>query len=123
MSPVQHDPEVAELLAKRRKALDRHGHITEFDGLDENGHKYREETVPAGTDSTKTIQVNLTKMYQASPSTTGDIEILELEAEMVAEGREMDNPHVPSSTKLMEQARSKIEQNGHAPAWEIFDNE
>ena len=73
----RHDPEIAELLAKRRRALNRDGFIDDHDGINDDGDKYQEMTVKAGGDSTTTIQVNLTKMYQAAPSTTADFLMLD----------------------------------------------
>ena len=52
-------------------------------------------------------------------STTGDIDLLRLEAEM-ATGDEYDieNPHIPVNTDTLEQAKRQIEQDGYTPAWE-----
>lgn len=115
---ITHDAEIAKLLAKRRQALDRDGFIDDHDDTNDDGDKITYETVPAGPDDTKEIEINLTKMYQAAPSTTGDIEMLVLEAELVADGTALDNPHVPADEETLRQARQQIEQNGHTPAWE-----
>ena len=115
----RHDPEIAELLAKRRRALNRDGFIDDHDGINDDGDKYQEMTVKAGGDSTTTIQVNLTKMYQAAPSTTGDMEILRIEAELVADGKDLENPHVPADADLLERATNVLSNEGLTPAWEI----
>jgi hypothetical protein len=51
-------------------------------------------------------------------STTGDVDLLRLEAEMAAgDDYEIGNPHIPINTDKLEQAKQQIEQDGHTPAW------
>ena len=116
---ISHDPEVAKLLAKRRQTLTRDGFIESHDDVNDKGEKVTTKTVAAGGDTTKEIEISLTAMYQAAPSTTSDIEMLVMEAELVADGKTLDNPHVPATVEALEQARKQIEQNGHTPAWEV----
>lgn len=115
----QHDPEIAKLLAKRRKVLNRDGFIDDYDDTTDDGDKYREMTVQAGGGTTATIEMNLSKMYQAGPSTTGDMEVLKIEAELVAEGKDLKNPHVPADADLLERATNALSNEGLTPAWEV----
>jgi len=114
-----HEPDIAKLIAQRRKALDRDGFITDYDGITDDGDKYEEMTVKGGGGSTVTIKVNLTKMYQAAPSTTGDIQLLQTEAELIDDGVELENPHIPASVELLERAKNTLSKEGLTPAWEI----
>jgi len=56
---------------------------------------------------------------RAGISTTGDVSLLRLEAEM-AESDEytVENPHIPIDQETLQRATEDIESDGHAPAWE-----
>ncbi|QIO22598.1 hypothetical protein [Haloarcula sp. JP-L23] len=47
--------------------------------------------------------------------------MLRLEAEMVAEGRELGNPNIPVNEVVLEAAVGQIRADGHEPAWEVID--
>lgn len=52
-------------------------------------------------------------------STTGDVDLLRLEAEMAAgDEHTLRNPHIPINKDVLEQAKEQIEQDGHNPAWD-----
>lgn len=94
-----------------------------YDKVDGRGHNIREQTVAGPGDTTQTTEHDLTAMYQAGPSTTGQVWILRTEAEMLAEGRDLGNPHIPASEGVLEEAVEKIEADGHEPAWEVVDGD
>lgn len=51
-------------------------------------------------------------------STTGDVELLRLEADMAAgDEHTTENPHIPINSDVLEQAKRQIEQDGNTPAW------
>jgi len=50
-------------------------------------------------------------------SMTGRVDLLVLEAEMIADGRELGNPHIPADTDTLVEAQKRITENGHTPAW------
>jgi len=50
-------------------------------------------------------------------SMTGEVSLLVLEAEMLAEGRELGNPHIPIDVDTLVAAQKQIAENGHSPAW------
>jgi len=91
--------------------------------VDERGHKIREQTVAGPGDTTQTTEHDLTAMYQTGPSTTGQVWILRTEAELVADGVDLDNPHIPATEDILEDAVKKIRADGHEPAWEVVDSE
>jgi len=121
--PEAADPEaeVNRLLAlARRRCSDEW--IDSYDETNEDGDKVAivPDEGPAGT--TIEREVNLSAMYGTAPSRTADVEILRIEAELVADGREPDNPHIPTSGEVLETARGQIEADGNTPAWEVvFD--
>lgn len=52
-------------------------------------------------------------------STTGDVSMLVLEAEMQAgDEYEIGNPHIPATVDVKERAEKQIAAAGHTPAWE-----
>lgn len=112
------EPTIAKLRAQRRKELPTDEFVTEYDGIDERGHKYREHEIRGPGGTSQTIQSDVTAMYQAAPSTTGDVDLLVIEADLLADGVDLENPHVPATTDVLEQARSRIEQQDLEPAWE-----
>jgi len=58
---------------------------------------------------------------------TGNVELLEIEAELVADGHEPDNPAIPVDTDTGEAFRERIEDTDLVPAWtrpwEVTDDE
>jgi hypothetical protein len=115
---IRHDPQIARLVAQRRKTLPTDAFVTDHDGTDERGHKYREHVVagPGGTEHT--VQSDLTAMYQSAPSTTSDMELLMIEARLIDDGTDLQNPHIPATEELLARARDKIDAEGLTPAWE-----
>ncbi|MDS0258589.1 hypothetical protein NDI56_04080 [Haloarcula sp. S1CR25-12] len=104
-----------EALCRRRRAnidMDWLGD-DRYTKVDERGHKIREQTADH----------DLTAMYKPGVSTTGQLWILRTEAELLADGVDLDNPHIPASEDILEEAVDKIEADGHEPAWEVVDGE
>ena len=93
------------------------------DKIDECGHKIREQTVAGPGDTTQTAEHDLTAMYRTGPSTTGQVWILRTEAELIADGVDLGNPHIPATEAILEEAVEKIRADGHEPAWEVVDSE
>ena len=50
-------------------------------------------------------------------STTESVFILKIEAELLDEGKELHNPHIPLNQETLENAKQEIEANGLEPAW------
>jgi hypothetical protein len=121
--PEAADPEaeVNRLLALARQRCSDEW-IDSHDEINEDGDKVAivPDEGPAGT--TREREVNLSAMYGSAPSRTSQVDILRIEAELVADGREPDNPHIPTSGEVLEDAREQIEADGNTPAWEVvFD--
>jgi len=57
--------------------------------------------------------------FEHSPgiSTTQNLEIIRLEAEMQADGVELTNPHMPAKQETLESAKEMLESEGLEPAW------
>lgn len=113
--------EIARLRALSRKAQTDE-FVTGYDKV-EDGEKIKEVTIagPAGT--SKTVTRNLSNLYHSAPSTTGDVELLVIEAELLADGEGSDNPHIPLDDQTREAAIEQIEERGLTPAWEVVFDE
>jgi len=116
---IELEPEIKVLRAKARDAQS-DDFITGHDYVDEDGDKIEKELVAGPAGSTKEIETNLTELYTAGPATTGKVDLLVLEAEIVAERGVMENPHIPIDTETRDAAKAQIKENGHTPAWDIF---
>ena len=98
---------INRLVALRRKELSDE-FLTDYDETNDDGEKI--DTVGDG-------ETNLSRLLGPAPSVTRDIEMLRLEAEMLAEGRDLGNPHIPATTDIRDRALAVIEDAGHRPAW------
>jgi len=116
---LQHSKETKRLLAQRRKALPDELDV-QHDKVLSSGAKVREIGFRGPNNTTRTIDVNVSKLYAPAPSTTGDIDMLRIEAELVDEGEDLDNPHVPINDDVRARAVDAIESEGLTPAWEVM---
>lgn len=57
----------------------------------------------------------------AGRRTTGDIDILVIEAELVAEGKDVENPAIPADTDVAREAAERIVERGMEPQWGEVD--
>lgn len=117
---IELEPEIKVLRAKARDALP-DCVITDperYDTVNDDGEKIREIAMAGPQGTTKTIEDNVTVPYKPTVSTTGDVGLLVLEAEMQAEGRELGNPHIPATTEARDKALDRIKSAGLSPAWE-----
>ena len=107
---------VAPLFAKRRKAIN-DDHVEDHDKI-VDGQKIREK-VTRGVDGTsKTLDIDQTALLTPGISTTSSLELITLEAELVAEGRAVDNYHIPANDGVLDRALEKLNGKGLTPAWE-----
>lgn len=112
--------ELSRIAAIRRQAISEWTPDPEkVDTENEDGDKIREITVTGPRGTSRTVEVNLTKLFQPGLSTTGDVEMLVREAELVADGVELGNPHIPFNETILERATARIEAEGLTPAWEV----
>ena len=58
----------------------------------------------------------------AGRRTSGDVELLVIEAELVAEGKELENPARPDSPDVVDEVMARLDQ-GQRPAWAEVDDE
>lgn len=112
--------ELARMGAQRRQALTEWTPDSEkLTKVDDDGDHIIEKTVRGPGETEKTVEVNLSSLFHPAVSTTGNVEILVLEAELAAEGECGDNPHIPVNEETLEAAINRIEAEGLAPAWEV----
>lgn len=109
-------------LARRQRRDD--AFVTDHDTTNDEGEKITEYKLPGPDGTTTTVTRNYTKLYKDEISMTGNVDLLVIEAELLAEGRTLSNPHIPLSDAVAEAARSRIDAAGNNPAWEVvFDGE
>jgi len=120
MSDGVHDRtgEIGRLLAKRRQSLSDPS-IDDADDYTDDGEAVAEMTVQTGPDTWGEFEVNLTRLFRTAPSTTGDVDLLEIEAELAAERGPPDNPHIPTSTDVLDALRERLDGTKLRPAWEV----
>ena len=111
---------VAELIARRRQNIT-DDHVVGYDEIDENGHKVKTVKKDRTEAPKSTYTVDLTATTKTGPSTTSSLEILIIEAEQAADGRDRMNPHIPANDEVLEQAVERIEEEDLVPAWEVID--
>lgn len=113
------------LLARRRQNLDRDGHVTCHDFVDEDGQKIREISRGGPEGTATSHRVNYSRMLGATPSTSTNLELLVIEARQVSEATPEEiatmNPHIPANDEILETATEKIRREGLIPAWEVCD--
>jgi hypothetical protein len=115
---IDRSAETKRLLAQRRKVLPDHPDI-DADKTTDDGDLIHEVLVRGPGNTAKTIDANMSRLYRATPSTTSDIDLLVIEAELVADGADLDNPHVPVTDDLRETALARLDDEGLSPAWRV----
>ena len=59
----------------------------------------------------------------AGRRTSGDVDLLVIEAELVAEGKDLENPARPDSPDVVDEVMARLDE-GQRPAWaEVGDDE
>ena len=116
---VTHDAEIQRLLALRRKQLpDTVVDPSDYPNAElKDGDVIRTRKVRVAG-AVREVEQNLSHAYGPAPSTTGGVDILVIEARLVADGRDVRNPHVPADTDTLARAKDRIESEGLTPAWE-----
>jgi len=59
----------------------------------------------------------------AGRRTSSNVELLVIEAELVAEGKELENPARPDSPDVVDELMSKLEPRGLRPAYKVVDDD
>jgi len=115
---VDLEPPIKVLRAKARDNLP-DDIVNEYDEIDDDGNKLEVETYSGPTGKDQEIKHNLTAMYWPGASTTGDVDMLVLEAEMRAgDEYELSNPHIPATVEARNEALDRMQSEGLSPAWE-----
>ena len=84
---------------------------------DENGVLVYEHTIQKPNGETKTHKTNVSALLTPGERTTTSIQNLLIEARMVDDGKEVENPWIPGNEEIAEQAIERIEREGLEPAW------
>lgn len=109
---------VAPLIAKQRQRIG-DAHIAEFDRTDDDGHKIKKVKRPAVEGGMKEVDVDVTALYSPGISTTSNMEIIRIEAELADDGGEVKNLHVPANDELLDRALEMLADHDLVPAWEV----
>ena len=59
----------------------------------------------------------------AGRRTSGNVELLVIEAELVADGKSLDNPARPDSADIVDELMAKLEPRGLRPAYKVIGDE
>jgi len=59
----------------------------------------------------------------AGRRTSGNVELLVIEAELVADGADLDNPARPDSAAVVDELMAKLEPRGLRPAYKVVADE
>jgi hypothetical protein len=59
----------------------------------------------------------------AGRRTSGNVELLVIEAELVADGKQLDNPARPDGPDVVDELMSKLEPRGLRPAYKVVGDE
>lgn len=59
----------------------------------------------------------------AGRRTSGNVELLVIEAELVADGKQLDNPARPDSADVVDELMAKLEPRGLRPAYKVVGDE
>ena len=85
---------------------------------DEDGRLIHERKVTGPAGNTTTVETDLTALLNTPPRVSGNVDLLVTEAELVAAGRELDNPATPASADIAEDVVARLDEDVR-PAWEV----
>lgn len=89
----------------------------------DDGELIYKKPVPLPGGGTTTRDVNMTTLYQPGERRTNSVEMLRIEAEFAAEGKEIDNPAKPASGEIAKEAVELLEDRDLVPAWRVCGSE
>jgi hypothetical protein len=89
----------------------------------DDGELIYEKPVPLPGGGTTTQDVNMTTLYQPGERRSNSVELLRIEAEFAAEGKEIDNPAKPSNADVAKEAIELMEDRDLTPAWRVCGSE
>lgn len=84
----------------------------------DNGDLVFEQEYQTRQGTTKTETINLTALFTPGDRTSGDVSLLVIEAELAADGVELDNPARPATADVAERLHERLD-DGVRPAWEV----
>ena len=87
---------------------------------DDDGDLVYEREVRTRQGTTQTETVNLTALLTPGDRTSDDVSLLVLEAELLADGVQLDNPARPATADVAEDVLARLD-DGVRPAWEVVE--
>jgi len=84
----------------------------------EDGDLVNERDLTTREGHTVTRKVNLTALFTPGSRTSGNVDLLVIEAELAADGAELDNPARPATADVAEAVIRRLDE-GVRPAWEV----
>lgn len=93
----------------------------DWDRVDDRGHLIAQRRVVHPAYGEVETEIDLTALYQTARRTTGDPDLLVIEAELAADPDDSTpaNPARPLDSDVAKAAVERIEQRGIRPAWEV----
>lgn len=82
----------------------------------DDGDLIYERDIPGPEGTSRTVDVNVTKLYSPGRRKSGNVDLLVTEAEMAADGIELNNPAFPTYGEIAEQVHERLGE-GVDPAW------
>ncbi|ADJ16807.1 hypothetical protein [Halalkalicoccus jeotgali] len=113
---------VGKLLGEQRRRLS-DDVIRDYDKINSDGHKVKTVKKRDADGKKYEAEINLSQLYNPTPSTTSDIDILVIEARINDEADEgevpIENPHIPVHDGVLERAEKRLDDEGLTPAWGV----
>lgn len=82
---------------------------------------YTTERPIGASGATKTIERNVTHLFQPGTRRTGSHDLLRREARLAADGVALANPAKPTDSDVAEAHSAWCDEHGIRPAWEVCD--
>lgn len=88
---------------------------------DGDGDPMYEYTVRFGGGASKTIELNLRRLFSPGDRRTGSHDLLQAEAKLAADGVELGNPAKPVNGDVAQKHAEWCDRNDLQPAWDVCE--
>lgn len=82
----------------------------------DDGNLIYTKEIPGPHGGRREIEVNCTHMYQPGRRKSGNVDLLVIEAELAADGKDLGNPAFPIREEVAEQVHARLDEDVQ-PAW------
>jgi len=90
---------------------------------DSNGEPIYEYEAEVAPGATKTVEINVRRVFSPGERRTGNHDILQIEAKLADDGVELGNAAKPVDGEVAEQHAEWCDRNDLRPAWDVCDRE